>query len=168
MAPTGGSESAVPPPDAADTGANNLADQLASFQTASGYTDIPASVAISGEPFQVYSVALPSQTTFIADGAIVNVGNYMHDAGGTPAMDGSGSSVVNIGATANVTQTQQAAEIPAAPSTGPEPGESLAEAAATNEGAAQQPGADQSLDVTGLLEGFATGSPYLEITISYN
>ena len=62
----------------------------------------PATFGVSGEPNQVYSVALPSQpatqTTGFGQETVVVFSDFSHDAGLTPSMGADGTAVFAVGA----------------------------------------------------------------------
>ena len=66
-----------------------------------------AAYAVSGNASATYSITLPSTDVTLVSGAnnmIVNT--FVHDAGGSPALDGTGNATFNVGATLNVSAAQ--------------------------------------------------------------
>lgn len=75
-----------------------------------GGTPAAASFDVGGLAARTYSITLPSSTTIDDAGAgvIMTVNSFNHDAGGTPALDGSGTDTFNVGATLTVGADQLA------------------------------------------------------------
>ena len=63
--------------------------------------------AVTGNASATYAITLPTTDVTLVSGAnnmIVNT--YVHDAGGAPALDGTGNATFNVGATLNVGAAQ--------------------------------------------------------------
>ena len=60
--------------------------------------------AVTGEPSQAYSITLPADgAVFLTGaGAPMAVNGFNHDAGGSPALDGTGDDSFNVGATLTI------------------------------------------------------------------
>ncbi len=74
----------------------------------SGGTVTAATFAVTGEVSEAYSITLPASATIISGANNMTVDTFTHDAGGAPALDGSGNDSFNVGATLNVGAAQAA------------------------------------------------------------
>ena len=67
-----------------------------------GGAEQAASFDVSGDASANYSITLPASTTITSGGDTMTVDTFTHDAGGGPALDGTGSDAFSVGATLNV------------------------------------------------------------------
>ena len=63
-----------------------------------GGTVSAAAFDISGEPNEAYTITFPASATISSGGNNMTVDTFTHDAGGSPALDGSGNDSFNVGA----------------------------------------------------------------------
>ncbi len=63
--------------------------------------------AVTGNASATYAITLPTtDVTLVSGGNNMIVNTYVHDAGGAPALDGTGNASFNVGATLNVGAAQ--------------------------------------------------------------
>ncbi|NNF96445.1 MAG: DUF4402 domain-containing protein [Halobacteria archaeon] len=63
---------------------------------------------VTGGDSLAYNITLPASTTLTSGGDSMTVDNFNHDAGGAPALDGSGKHTFKVGATLNLGAGQAA------------------------------------------------------------
>lgn len=63
---------------------------------------------VTGGDNLAYNITLPASTTLTDGGNSMTVDNFNHDAGGAPALNGSGNASFNVGATLNLGAAQPA------------------------------------------------------------
>ncbi len=98
IAPTGVAGTVVL--DTADTRTQTNVDLV------SGGTVTSAVFAVTGEASEAYAITLPASATIISGANNMTVDTFTHDAGGSPALDGTGNDGFNVGATLNVGAAQ--------------------------------------------------------------
>lgn len=57
-----------------------------------------SAVAVAGGPNQTFNVILPGNTSYSDGGRVVNLSNFQHSAGTTPALGSNGSGTFSVGA----------------------------------------------------------------------
>ena len=62
--------------------------------------------SVTGTPSAAVSISFSSGDTLTGPGAAMSLGNFAHDAGGSPAFDGSGALALNVGADLGVNAGQ--------------------------------------------------------------
>lgn len=98
-----------------------------------------SAVAVAGAPNQTYSIILPESTVFASGSEVVSLNQFQHNAGQTPSLNGRGAGVFAVGA-----------DVSSSPSGG----------------GAQQ--TDQNGNPSGAASAFSSGSPIVNIVVSYN
>ena len=73
-----------------------------------GSTVTAATFTVGGGASAAYSITLPTTATLTSGGNNMTVNNFVHSAGGSPTVDGSGSGPIQVGATLNVGANQAA------------------------------------------------------------
>jgi len=73
-----------------------------------GGTVSAATFAVTGDASETYSITLPASATITSGANNMTVDSFTHDAGGSPALDGTGNDSFNVGATLNVGANQAA------------------------------------------------------------
>lgn len=71
---------------------------------------VAASFTVAGEASRAFTITLPANgTVTLVNGAnSMAVNNFLHSAGGTPALDGTGAAAFTVGATLSVAANQAA------------------------------------------------------------
>lgn len=87
---------------AADSGTSVTPTQAARAFASRGAAPVSlggaSAVAVAGGPNQTFNVILPGNTSYSDGGRVVNLSNFQHSAGTTPALSSSGSGTFSVGA----------------------------------------------------------------------
>ena len=73
-----------------------------------GGTVSAATFAVTGSASETYTITLPASATITSGANNMTVDTFTHNAGGSPALDGTGNDSFNVGATLNVGANQAA------------------------------------------------------------
>lgn len=98
-----------------------------------------SAVAVAGAPNQTYSIILPESTVFASGSEVVSLNQFQHNAGQTPSLNGRGSGVFAVGA-----------DVSSSPS------------------GVGAPQTEQNENPSGAASAFSSGSPIVNIVVSYN
>ena len=106
--------SSGPPSDAGSDGGTSVTPGEAA-RTFASRGALPVSlggasaVAVGGAPNQTFNVILPGDTSYSDGGRVVNLKNFQHSAGATPALGKSGFGTFSVGASVSGQTNPQAA-----------------------------------------------------------
>lgn len=101
-APTPASTAAASNAGGADSGTSVTPTQAARAFASRGAAPVSlggaSAVAVAGGPNQTFNVILPGNTSYSDGGRVVNLSNFQHSAGTTPALSSNGSGTFSVGA----------------------------------------------------------------------